>query len=239
MLILILLRRILKQKVKEKDEDVDLAGILNEDNQSGKFVFIYLILVKYKKQVKSKKRVKEVNKGNGFIPEKNRICGINENIRPKEDHNKLNLEKSDEKSNFHHKANNKIILQPKQKRLEKSEKSNSNNQRFLNENEKDDLYALMGLVTNHYEKERDYSIYSVEYLFESKFKTKSKIPEFDKNLNDELIEKSEKATNLKDLQDILNLYHKSIKNSSIIKHKTLINLVEVSLRYILNYYLLD
>jgi hypothetical protein len=169
-----------------------------------------------------------VNKGTGFIPEKNKFTENGKNVT-QVNNLKLNIneKKIDNESNVKQEEN--IVEKPKIIKSDKI-KNKENDKNYLNDEEKDGLYSLMGLVTNNNEKERDCSILSVEYLFDTKFKNDNKVSIIDKQINDELMGQAHNMQTSKQLKDLLDSYNKSIDKKIIISNSTLILLINQCLK---------
>ncbi len=211
-----------------------MSSLLNDDNNKKK-----------NKTDKKKPRVKEINKGTGYVPEKNRFkTNTNPNINTNtiEKTNKIatntisNSQSIKENSNKNEeiKKVKSVAVSTNNKKNNKSQSQPQQNEiidkNYLNENEKDGMYSLMGLVNNNAEKDRDESIYSVEYLFDSKNKKGNKMGKVDVEFNDKLREAGKSAGSLKELQALLSEYNNSIKNDIIMSGETLIAIVNACLR---------
>jgi hypothetical protein len=100
---------------------------------------------------------------------------------------------------------------------------------YLAEWEKDSLYSLLGLVNaNNIKKDREFYIYSVEFLSEMKIKSERA---YLKNLgiNNQIKNQAESAKSLEDYQKILDLIISSIKNKLVIYHENYEKLILLSL----------
>ncbi len=135
----------------------------------------------YEKKKKQKPRVKALTKATGFIPEEHKFKSKKiEEKSAKQDENKI-LNDSESKELISspklEKENTKdeSVEQVTEKNSIKSFKKNPSSEgkgtkdikksNFLNDFEKDSLYAFMGLVSYRTPRVKEDSIYSVEYLF--------------------------------------------------------------------------
>jgi hypothetical protein len=101
---------------------------------------------------------------------------------------------------------------------------------FLNELEKDYFYSLLGLVNQQNKKQdRDFYIFSVEYLLESLFKSGKPILK-NLGLNNQLKNIFLSAASLENLQKALILYNNCIMNKIIIDKTNYEKFVELSLK---------
>jgi hypothetical protein len=101
---------------------------------------------------------------------------------------------------------------------------------YLAEWEKDYFYSLLGFVNHHNVKtDRDFYIFSVELLVETKFKSeKGKF----KNLaiNNQLKRELDSVITLEHLQNVLTVYNKCVINKIIILQDTYEKLANVCLK---------
>ena len=128
--------------------------------------------------------MKTLTKGTGFIAEEHKFKSTIEDekmmyqikeeqtITNEEEINLISKEE-EKKENFLNENNDEMKKMKKintKKNQIISENDSKKSDVYLNEFEKNSLYALMGLVTENTQREKEDIIYSVEYLFESKYK---------------------------------------------------------------------
>jgi hypothetical protein len=92
----------------------------------------------------------------------------------------------------------------------------------------------MGLVNEEHQNNpkinREHSILSVEYLFETKYNNENKVDIKDEIFNSKLIEEVYRVVNLEGLQRALKEYNDSIKNRIIISSPTLQEIIKCCLK---------
>jgi hypothetical protein len=129
---------------------------------------------------------------------------------------------------------NKTVTHTNEKLTKKNHFNNKEEKLYLDDTEKDGLYSLMGLVnqeqTTSSKFQRNYSILSVEYLFETKYENENKVNIQDEIFNSKLLEEVKKVLDFEGLQRILQEYNKSIKNRIIVSSHTLQEIIKCCLR---------
>ncbi len=162
----------------------------------------------YDKKKKQKPRVKGLTKAPGFIPEEHKFKTkktdekstkqdenkILNNSESKETNSTTKLEKENSKDESSEQVSEKNSFKSSRKNASSEGKATKEIKKsnFLNDFEKDSLYALMGLVSDRTPRIKEDSIYSVEYLFGNckikvEYKSKEKIHLSDKINNTKLI----------------------------------------------------
>jgi hypothetical protein len=135
----------------------------------------------YEKKKKLRPRVKGMTKAPGFVPEEhkfktNKIEEKPSNLDEKrikeysESQNiikSIKLEKQNNNEGSVEQINDNNTIKTSKKNTSSEGKVMKDNKKsnFLNDFEKDSLYALMGLVSDRTPRVKEDSIYSVEYLF--------------------------------------------------------------------------
>jgi hypothetical protein len=101
---------------------------------------------------------------------------------------------------------------------------------YLTELEKKDFYSLLGLVNSQNIKtDREFYIYSVELLIDSRFKAgKACLKHL--NINNQIKSQLGSVTSLEDLQKVLDVYNNSIVNKFVITQETFEGLIDACLK---------
>ena len=153
----------------------------------------------------------------------------------------LNLNKNSKSKNISQSLPlKKPLVNPDQKNTNQNNFNKKEENLYLNETEKDGLYSLMGVVNEQLEEltgsskfKRNYSILSVEYLFETKYENENRVNIKDDIFNSKLLAEVKKVLELNEsdgLQSILQEYNNSIKNKIIVSSLILQEIIKCCLR---------
>jgi hypothetical protein len=99
----------------------------------------------------------------------------------------------------------------------------------MTEDEKENLYNLLSLLCKEYENDKDYSLMSIDHLFENKYNNGEFV--IVEQFNEEFNQKILNVNEAKGLMNILNIYKDSCTRKVNLNLNTLLNLLKLFLKF--------